>query len=68
MKRLYRSTTDRMLGGICGGLAEYWNVDPTLIRLAVTFFILVTGFFPGVLAYILGLIIIPERQHVWRNR
>ena len=40
-KKLYRSSTNRMLGGVCAGLAEYWNLDPTLIRvvMAVAFFL-----------------------------
>lgn len=60
MKRLYRSRTDRMIAGICGGLAEYWNVDPSLIRLAVVGTIFLSG--GGVLiAYIAGAIIIPEK-------
>ena len=60
MKRLYRSRRERMLGGVCGGLAEYFATDPTLIRLlaVVTFF--VTGCFPAVLAYIVAWAIMPE--------
>ena len=59
MKRLYRSTTERMIGGVCGGMAEYFEVDPTLIRLAAVVFLLIGG--SGILAYILAWIIIPER-------
>lgn len=58
-KRLTRSNTDRMLGGVCGGLAEYFNIDPTLVRLA---FVILT-FMPGpsfMLYLILWLIIPPE--------
>ncbi len=57
MKRLYRSKTSRMLGGVCGGLGEYLSVDPTVIRLAWVVFGL-TG--AGLVAYILAWIIIPE--------
>ncbi|WRK51841.1 PspC domain-containing protein [Coprobacillaceae bacterium CR2/5/TPMF4] len=39
MKRLYRSTHDRMIFGVCGGLAEYFDVDPTLVRLAWVIFV-----------------------------
>jgi len=56
-KKLYRSSTDRILGGVCGGIAEYLNVDPALIRLAWFFLTLIGG--AGILAYILALIIIP---------
>ncbi len=57
-KRLYRSRTDRILGGVCGGLADYFNLDPSLVRLLWVIFCL--GFGTGVLAYIIAWIIIPE--------
>ena len=57
-KKLYRSNTDKKLAGVCGGIAEYFNVDPTLIRLA---WALVTLFGPGILAYIICALIIPEK-------
>ncbi|HZK66441.1 MAG TPA: PspC domain-containing protein [Chloroflexota bacterium] len=49
VKRLYRSSTERMLGGVCGGLGEYFNVDPTLVRLGFVVAALTTGI--GFLAY-----------------
>ena len=57
-KRLTKSRTDRKLCGVCGGFAEYLNLDPTIIRLiwAVLFFAAGTGF----LAYIIAAIIMPE--------
>lgn len=56
-KRLYRSRQERMICGVCGGIADYFNVDPTLIRLAFVLF----GFTgSGVLAYIIAAIIIPD--------
>jgi len=60
-KRLYRSNKDRMLGGVCGGLGEYFDVDPTIVRLIAVVFAL-TG--AGVLAYIIAWIIIPEQPTV----
>ena len=59
MKRLYRSNEDRMIGGVCGGLGEYLSVDPTLIRLLFVLFSLTGG--SGVLAYLIMLIVIPEK-------
>jgi len=59
MKRLYRPTTGRMLGGVCAGLADHLDVDPTVIRLvwvAVTLLSLGTG----IIVYIIAWIIIPE--------
>jgi phage shock protein C len=60
-KRLYRSSSERMIAGVCGGLAEYFSIDPTVVRLlsvAAAFFNL-----PGaVLAYLLVMLIVPEAQ------
>lgn len=60
MKKLYRSRHDRKIAGVCGGLAEYMNTDPTLIRLIAVIILIFTGFVPMFLAYILAWIIIPE--------
>ena len=58
INRLYRSRTNRMLSGICGGLGEFIGVDPTIIRLAT---VVLAFIFPGTfLAYILMIFIIPE--------
>ena len=63
-KRLYRSGKERVLGGICGGIAEYFNVDPTIIRLLWILFVF--GFGAGILAYIIAWIIIPRNpNHKW---
>ena len=61
-KRLYRSETNQMLCGVCAGIAEYFNLDPTLIRLAWALFCVLGG--SGVLAYILAAIIIPPESRV----
>lgn len=61
-KRLYRSESSRMLCGVCAGIAEYFNLDPTLIRLALVLFCILGG--SGVLAYILAAIIIPPESRV----
>lgn len=60
-KRLYRSTGDKMLAGVCGGLGEYFNIDPTLVRLVWAIFALAAG--SGILAYIVAAIIIPENPY-----
>ncbi|RME83235.1 MAG: PspC domain-containing protein [Caldilineae bacterium] len=57
-KRLYRSRKDRMIAGVCGGLGEYFNIDPTLIRLALLFLVIWGG--GGVLVYLIAWIVIPE--------
>ena len=57
-KRLYKSNKDKMLDGVCGGLAEYFGVDPTLIRLAWVLLCAMGG--SGVVAYIVAAIVIPR--------
>lgn len=56
-QRLYRSRSDRMLAGVCGGLAKFFDVDPTLVRLAFVVLALAGG--PGVLLYIIMWIVTP---------
>jgi phage shock protein C len=58
-KRLYRSRHDRMIAGVCGGLGEYFGVDPTLVRLLWVLFSFAGG--AGVLAYVISYILIPVR-------
>ena len=60
MKRLYRSTKDKKISGICGGIGEYLNADSNLIRLIFVLLLLVTGFIPFGLTYIVAWIILPE--------
>lgn len=61
-KRLYRVEDGKMLCGVCGGIAEYFNVDPTLIRLGFALFCLAGG--SGILAYIIAAIIMPTKSQV----
>ena len=58
-KKLYRSKTDKKIFGVCGGLAEYFGVDSTIIRLILVFLVLFAGF--GVLAYLIAALIIPVK-------
>lgn len=63
-KRLYRSGKNKILGGVCGGLGEYFNIDPVIIRLLWVLFSLAYG--TGILAYIITWIIIPRNpNHRW---
>jgi len=57
-KKLYRSEKDSMIAGVCGGIAEYFDVDSTLIRLLTVIFVLLGG--AGVVGYIIAWIIIPK--------
>ena len=57
-KKLYRSKSNKMLAGVCGGNADYFSIDPTIIRLIFAALVLFTG--AGILAYIVAAFIIPE--------
>jgi len=59
--KLYKSDTDRMIVGVCGGIGEYFNIDPTLVRLGWVLLSIPTAIFGGVFAYIIAAIIIPNR-------
>ena len=58
-KRIYRSRSESMIAGLAGGLANYFNVDPVLVRLAFVGAGFLTGIIPGLLAYLVGWIIVP---------
>ena len=57
-KKLYKSNQNKMLDGVCGGIAEYFGIDPTVVRLIWALFSLMGGC--GILAYIIAAIIIPR--------
>lgn len=59
-KKLYRSTKNRMLGGVCGGIADYFGIDPTIIRLLYLVLSIFTACFPGLLLYIICLFVMPN--------
>jgi len=60
VKRLYRSTQDRILGGVCGGLAEYFSIDPLIVRITWLVVVLIGG--TGIIAYIIAVIIVPVNK------
>lgn len=59
-KKLHRSTKTKILGGVCGGIAETYDLDPTLVRLGTLLLGVVTGVFPMILAYFVAWVIMPE--------
>jgi phage shock protein C len=65
-KRLYRSTQERMFAGVCGGIAEYLDVDPTLVRLFFVALTLLSGG-QGLLIYIVLMLVVPERPKETRQ-
>ena len=62
MKRIYKITEGKKLCGVCGGIAEYFDIDPTLVRVGWALFTLFAGF--GLLAYIICAIIFPNKNEV----
>ena len=64
-KRLYRSRIDRMIAGICGGLAKYFDIDPTIVRVLFVVSIFIGG--GGIVAYIILWIVVPEEQLIFQS-
>jgi len=60
MKRIYCSQTDKKIAGIFGGIAEVYDLDPSLVRLLAVFIGVLTGFLPLLIAYLVGWAIIPK--------
>lgn len=60
-RQLTRSSTDKMLGGVCAGIAEHFGWDPTAVRLAYVLISLLSAGFPGLLIYVILWIVVPER-------
>lgn len=63
-RRLTKSRTNRMLSGVCGGLGEYLEIDPTLVRLAFALLTLLSGIGPGIVIYIVLAIIMPSEEDI----
>lgn len=64
VRRLYLSSDDKKLSGVCGGLAEYFRVDSSIIRLAWVVVTVLTGIVPGVLGYVIAAIVIPQKPQL----
>lgn len=63
VKKLRRSKTDKVFAGIVGGLGEYLGVDPVVLRLAWVAISVFTGVIPGILVYLLALLVVPKIHH-----
>ncbi len=59
-KRFTRSIHDRMIAGVCGGIAEYFDVDATLVRVAFVLLSVLSAAFPGLLVYLILWLVVPE--------
>ena len=63
-KRLYRSKDNKVLAGVIGGLGEYFEIDPVLLRVAYIIISVFTGFFPGIIAYVFMAMVVPKNSEV----
>lgn len=63
MKRLYLSK-DKKISGVCGGIGDYFEVDPSLVRLGWIVMTVITGLVPGIIAYIVAAVVIPKEAEV----
>ena len=61
VKKLYRSDTNKVLCGVIGGVGEYFEIDPTILRLGYILIAFMSGFFPGLVAYFIAVVIVPRR-------
>ena len=62
MKKLYRSKTNKVFGGLIGGMGEYFDVDPVILRLLWILILVFSGFVPAIIVYIIGIFVVPERE------
>lgn len=67
MKRLYRSRTNSVIAGVCGGLGEYFEVDPVIVRVFYLLATVFTGVIPGILGYIIVMLMVPYAPTVVAN-
>jgi phage shock protein C len=61
MKRLYKSHSNKVIAGVLGGVGEYFEVDPTVIRLGYLILAILTAFVPAIIAYLIAAFIVPKR-------
>ncbi|HEY4505247.1 MAG TPA: PspC domain-containing protein [Candidatus Paceibacterota bacterium] len=63
MKKLYKSEDDKVIAGVIGGIGEYFDIDPTLLRLAYILLAVMTALVPAIIGYIIATLVVPRRPH-----
>jgi phage shock protein C len=63
-RRLTRSNRNKMIAGVCGGIAEYLDMDPTLVRVLYVLVSILSAAFPGIIAYIILMFVMPPPEQV----
>lgn len=61
MKRLYKSNKNKVLAGVVGGIGEYFNIDPVILRIIWILLVAFSGFVPGIIAYLIAALIVPKK-------
>lgn len=61
MKKLYRSKNNKIFAGVIGGLGEYFDIDPVILRVVFLFVLIFTGLVPGLIFYLLAIFIVPKK-------
>ena len=64
MKKLYKSSENRVIAGVMGGIGEYFDVDPVLFRVGYLFLTIFSAFVPGIIAYLLMALVMPNKPKV----
>lgn len=63
-KRLYKSKDDKIFSGVIGGIGEYFDIDPTILRLLYILIAVMTALFPAIIGYIIAALVVPKRPEV----
>ena len=63
MEKLYRSDNNKILAGVIGGIGEYFDVDPVALRLLWVLILISTGFFPGLIVYLIAILVVPKKSY-----
>lgn len=63
MKKIYKSDTNKIFSGVIGGIGEYLDIDPTILRLVYILVAIMTGVFPAIIGYIVASLIVPKKPH-----
>jgi len=62
MKKLYKSKENKIFAGVIGGIGKYFNIDPVLLRIVWVLATVFTGFVPGIIVYIISILVVPEKS------
>lgn len=67
MKKLYKSKENRVIAGVIGGIGEYFDVDPIMLRLAWLLILIFTAVIPGIFVYLIAALIVPDKNNDYRR-